>query len=822
VAVVAVAPLLAGGVHRATTAALLILGLIGFGAFLGGLVLQHRSPRMGLVALAPLVFLVVPVLQSVPLPLGMRGALDRNGTALLRENQTTPTASWPLSLDPPDTRVDAGRAALALVAFLLAFHLASGQTGRHWVTRAIAAAGIAAVAIGLGHRILGLNKLYGAWSVQTRSLLIGPFVNANHTAELLELAAFVCLACSFQRPTALNRIGWIVGTILCAGGAAATLSRGAVLALSAATAAFVLMMYFGADIAPADRRRASLGWGVLLLGIVMLGALALGADQLVGRFRTDNVTTDVRLRLWRDGLRVLAAHPMGIGRGAFSRVFPVYRSLKMPFPLRFAFLENQPLQILVDCGWFFSLLIGAALVYVVWTVVRRGRRDKIERALLCGLIAVLAHSVVDFGLETLGVLLPFAAVLGTVLGRLQAPAETSDVAARGKWIVAGLAAFGLVFGIASTAHASFDNFDALLKQRRPASAQRDLLLRAERVHPLDYFYALEESRFEPLKGGPSAGSPRLRGLNRAMRLCPACETVHVEVARNLWHMGLRPQALLEWRMAVDLQPSLFAQTMGELFASGAHPQELAAVAASRPDHLLELAAFLRGQGRLDDAFVVLGQAEALNAPRGEILLARASLQLERGQFAAAATTADQARQLGVQDPRLAVLRCRLVLATKGAAGADEALSILDAGAARAPMDVRVQSERISLVVQYKKWQAAERALEGLKEALYRASGAATGAHVWAARIDGELGRWTNALGEYRIALADTPKDVALWVEFAHAATVAGRDDTAREALAEAARLSPKSPEIEAAQRALADRQARERASAGWGAPQVSP
>jgi tetratricopeptide (TPR) repeat protein len=521
----------------------------------------------------------------------------------------------------------------------------------------------------------------------------------------------------------------------------------------------------------------------------------------------------VRLRLWRDGLRVFAAHPMGIGRGAFSRVFPIYRSLKMPFPLRFAFLENQPLQLLIDCGWFFSLLIGIALAVAAWRILRHGRRDKIEAALVCGLVAVLVHSTVDFGLETLGVLLPFAAILGTVLGRLPVATEASSGAAKMRWAVAALAASALVFGIGSTAHSSADNFDALLRQPRLPDAQHELLIRAQKVHPLDYFYALEEARFEPIQGPRGTPSPRLHALNRAMRLCPACDTVHLEVARNLWHFGLRPQALLEWRTAVDLQPSLFTAALGELFSTGAKPQELAAVASSRSDHMLELVAFLRGRGRLPDAFLVLDQADALGAPRGESLLARASLQLEQGQPAAAAATAEQARQLGIQDPRLAVLQARLTLANKGIKGVDEALAILDLAAARAPTDVQVQSERIQLVVTYKKWQAAERSLEGLKQALYKAAGTATGAHVWAARIAGELGRWTNALGEYRIALADTPNDVTLWIEFARAATSAGRDETAREALAQAGRLSPNSPEIIAAQQVVSERLARLRATA---------
>ena len=61
-------------------------------------------------------------------------------------------------------------------------------------------------------------------------------------------------------------------------------------------------------------------------------------------------------------------------------------------PKRFQFRPGWPvLAILV-------LLSGAA-----YRIARHGRRDVMEAALCAGLVAVLAHSLVDFGLETLGV-----------------------------------------------------------------------------------------------------------------------------------------------------------------------------------------------------------------------------------------------------------------------------------------------------------------------------------------------------------------------------------------------------------------------------------
>lgn len=779
-----------------------------------GLAMQGRTLRIGLGAVLPLAFLAVPLIQSVPLPMAVRHLFDPVGTDLLRDNRVVPTLAWPLSLDPPSTRIHVGRAAAALMAFMIAYHLASGQSRRHVIARAIGLAGVAAVAIGLGHRIFGFTKVYGLFVASLRLLLAGPFVNPNHTAEFLELSAFVCLACSFQRPTALNRIGWLVGTVLCAGGAAATLSRGGALALSVGVLVFVFLAYFASDAAALDRRRASLAWGGLLLGIVVLGAAALGAGQLIDRFKTDAVSTDIRLQLWRQGLHVFAAHPFGIGRGAFDRVFPIYRSIRMPAPLRFAFVENEPLQLLIDCGWLFLLLIAAASAAAAWQILRRRRRDKIEAALLAGVFAVLVHNFVDFGLETLGVLLPFAAVLGMILGRHRSSGEQtvrSRWSARAPFVMAGLASAGLIFGIASLAHRSYDDFDALLRRPSSPTAQHQLLIRAEETHPLDYLYALGDARSEPLKGAPGTPSPRLHALNRALRLCPSCEVVHVEIARNLWRMGLRRQALLEWRTAVDIQPSLFSPMVGELFGAGAKPQELGAVAASSSARTLELVTFLGGLGHVADAFVILDQAEALGAPRTETSVARGRLRIQSGRLQEAAASLDAARAGGVDDAEIAGLRAQLLLHTKGAPGADEALGILDRAAVRYPTDLAVARQRMDIVVNYGKWNAAARSLEGLKLALYHAGGSVAEAHMAGARINGRLGHWTQALNEYRIALADMPENVGLWIEYARAAQTIGHDAIARDAYAQASRISPNSPEVVAALHELETRQARLRA-----------
>jgi tetratricopeptide (TPR) repeat protein len=283
-------------------------------------------------------------------------------------------------------------------------------------------------------------------------------------------------------------------------------------------------------------------------------------------------------------------------------------------------------------------------------------------------------------------------------------------------------------------------------------------------------------------------------------------------------MGLRRQALLEYRTAVELQPSLFSATTNELFVEGASPQELAAVASIQAGHMLDLVTFLSARSRLADAFVVLDQADAIGAPRAQSLPVRAALQLKAGQVAAADATVETARAAGIQDPRLAVLGAQLLTTKLGADGADQALAILDLGASRYPTDLGVQRARIDLVRQYKKWQAANRALEGLKLALYHAQGSATEAYIASARIQGELGRWRRAIDDYRIALADQPNDASLWIEYAHAAEAIGRDGAAREGYAQAARLSPNRQDLVRPLQDAEAREARLRALVGEAAP----
>jgi tetratricopeptide (TPR) repeat protein len=810
-AVVAIAPLAVGGVHRGSMIVLLAACALALAALAAGLFGQRRPLRMTAGVILPLVMLAIPILQSISLPLGLRGLLDPHGNALLLENDLSPARSWPLSLDPAPTREHVGMAAAAVAVFLIAYHLASGKSKRHLLARVVGLTGVTAVAIGLGHRLFGFSAIYGTFVTPHRSLLTGPFVNANHTAELLELAAFACLACSLQRNTLLNRYGWLTAMLVCTVGALATTSRSSLIALATGLLLFGFLRHLARSEGAREPSRIWIAATVGLVALVVITAGALGAGALVDRFRGRGLGDEVRFALWRDSLSVLLAHPAGIGRGAFEHVYPVYRTLKTQQAITFGYVESYPLQLLLDSGWIFFGAIAAGVLVVGRLIVRTGRHDKIEAAFLGGLAAVGAHSVFDFGLETLGVLLPFTAILGTVLGR---GAPTSDAPAwRRVAPVIGVTCAALVFGALSVAHASDDDFDRLLKRAHGVAERREVLLRAQRVHPTDYYYALAFAGTEPLKPGPDGRSPRLHALNRALRLCPRCQNVHVAVGRSLWQLGLRKQGLVEWRTALDLQPDMFMAAIDELSRAGAKPQELAAVASFDPRKMVELAALLGARDQVGEALVVLDQADAMGASRPESLLARCDLQLKSGQVAAAQTTLAETHAAGIHDPRVSVLEAKLTLATKGQAGIDEALATLDLAATRHPLDVPVQAMRIKLVADYEKWQAVDRAIDGYKRALYASVGNSFDANIAAAQIRGRLLQWNLAIGEYRTALLQQPGNPYVWSAFGALAEKAGRDATARDAYSEAARLNPSDAHVTAALRRLEATQALRRGPA---------
>jgi len=790
------APMACGAVHHLTF--LITLGLCALLSIASAwLATRCRSKVATAIALAfPLFFLLTAAAQIIPVPPGLRTLLDPKGSALL--SLAGLKGAQPLSLDPPETYGEFAKAAAALCAALAGLLLASGRRLRFVVPGLIASAGLLALATGLGHRAAAESLVYGHFP-SSGGLPVGPFINPNHTAEFLELSAFASLAFAFSRTSRDGQRVWKMIAAVLAAGAITTLSRGSVLALGAGALAWFALAPRSDEGEPFHRSKFV---GLLLALVVVVGiTIGFGGDRIIDEFRGtvgDNLS---KFAVSKDALPMVTAHPAGIGLGAFSRAYPVYQTL--PATNWFQFVEVQPVSILIETG-----IVATVLLLGLWALVARkfwkqARRDRVEASLVAGLAAVLAHNVVDFGLETAGILLPFCALLGTIFGRQ----DTTDTAirpprpgdSRGEgWGEGRIPAFFALLGllavlvslvlVQSPAARDFDT--QLHSPLTPAT--RALAHAASLAHPTDYAYALAEARLEPRKSDNASIQNRLRLLNRAMVLCPRCVGAHEEAARELWRLGRRKQSLLEWKTVITESRASLGGVLEGLLTGGAKPEELATLADDQ--NRFDLSRYLLAHGFIGAAKSTLSQS---TIPEGaELHLVQAQIALAAKDIPAAEKASQRALSLEPRNPRAVQLAADLALLRPN--GTSEALTILQTGLRFAPGDLDLNRKILSLMIPMDKYQAIDQALAGLRSALAEAGAPSTEANLAAAQIFERRGQFRRAMSEYQAALAHAPGNVGILLALARAAEQIGGIASAIDAYSDVLRRDPANQEAKAA------------------------
>jgi tetratricopeptide (TPR) repeat protein len=768
------APVALGAVHRTV-----LLGTLGVVALLvlvtAGLAWRsEQSFRPHVALILPLCFVGIAALQSLPLPTGLRARLDPAGFDLAAGE--TAGRAVPMSLDPPETHRELAMAGAAAGVALAALVLSAGRRLRLAAPVLVAVAGLATLAVGLGHRAAFESAIYGVFSTSS-GVPVGPFINPNHEAELLELSAFTALALACAATTRDRRRAWKAVAAFLAAGALSTISRGSVLALGAGALTWLLFPVQSDEDVPRPRNRFA---AVVLALIVVAGlTLSLGGEGVLGEVFATRPGDEGKFRLWLDALKIIPVHPLGIGLGAFARVYPAYQTLSTG--LWYEFVENLPLSLLIEAGIPGALLVAGAVALTVRHVAKRARRDRVEAALCAAMVAVLAHNLVDFGLEVPGILFPFVAILGATMGR-QLVATDAPVPRRAAVVYAGVVATATVAGIALLLTPSARDYDALL--RGPPAADRPALVRAAlAAHPTDNQYALLAATLEPLQTTGGGLSPRLVGLNRALRLCPNCPAGHREVARNLWRLGRRQQALLEWRAVVTLDRPALAWVFDELQKSGARPEELATLADD--ENRFELCRCLLGQ-RMFEAVknLLAGRADQKGV---EFRLVQASLALAEKDIPGARQASQQALAAGPTDARAALTAAEVeILDGK----LDAALGLLRAGLLSAPTNLELNRKLLALLMQTDRWEAVDRALDGLRAALLEHGVPLVEANIAAAQVFERRGQYPRAVSEYRAATVQSPGNVGLLLTLGRLAQMAGQVTVAIDAYRDVLRRAP--------------------------------
>ncbi|MBX3154709.1 MAG: O-antigen ligase family protein [Deltaproteobacteria bacterium] len=600
----------------------------------------HLSPLV--VALA--VPLVLTIVQLLPLP-GLAHALNPVGAGL-RDDGAALAQSDPwraITLDAPGSLRAVAFFTILLAVAVLALRMSTSERGRYRILATVAAVcGITALVVGV-HEVLGATSLYGVYDpVQATPPVLGPLLNGNHLGCLMAAGCVLSIALVVYR----NQRGWVralwaFGGLACAVCAFATLSRGAALALAIGgltTIVVLVMQRFGV----AERRRRSrFVTSSLPIGIVAACALVVVLYSSAGRVGSQISNTSLselqdsksKYAAWRSSVQLVEESPwLGVGRGGFEPTFTrVHPSSAFQTA---SHLENEYVQAVVDWGVIGGLLLGLAGIWFAITAIKRWRTGPLAAGALGALSVIAIQSVVDFGVELLGVAVPGVAIAATLsYGPLQEVSGFALVRARALCVlhIGGLAVGALLLLGESTVSVAEDH-DRIMSI--DAVKLDDLKGPFER-HPLDYFnYGVAASVMMAEDNRDGA----IRMLNHALTLHPTHSGLHRMTARILRGYGYETQAAIEYAAAMrgTSRPQALLREVVQAFRD---KPSMAAAAIPQEQNIDVVVRALGQLERTDVATVWLSgilQARPRDARACEVLYA---ISLEKGDLDAAEAAA---------------------------------------------------------------------------------------------------------------------------------------------------------------------------------------
>jgi O-antigen ligase len=399
----ATAPLLAGAVHEPVFVPLVA------GSALAGLVAlrRHRHapvpPLPGLRLLLGLHALVL--LQLAPLPPWLLRAVSPGSFAFYSQQLLVPPlVAWkPISVSPPDTlRGLAFLAGFSLLALAVFHELGEGRWRRR-LLRTVVFTGLALTVVALLQAVSSEpRRLYGIWQPRWDWAVFGPYVNRNHFANYLVMAAALSVGFALESLARL-RTAWTTrrqGLLLLgeAEGLAVARAAGVVMVIVAGLvasqsrggiSAFALAMLLMPLAAP--RRR---GTALAILLLVALGVVWIGTSGVLQAFEVRGIRGS-RLELWRDMLPMVRHFPVfGVGWNAFATAYPWYQTIWKTEWIGEA--HNDYLQALLDGGLVGALLVAGLLAVVFRRALARAPRSPLDLGLFGALLGFALHEVVDF------------------------------------------------------------------------------------------------------------------------------------------------------------------------------------------------------------------------------------------------------------------------------------------------------------------------------------------------------------------------------------------------------------------------------------------
>lgn len=369
----------------------------------------------------------IPLLQLIPLPPFLWTALPGRQEMVVALELAGLQPGWaPITVTPDLT----WQSALALIPpaamFLAVLGSTQAQTARMLAFYLVIA--VISVALGAAQLASGGRQLY-LWATTNAGSVNGFFANRNHLATyLLACVPFAAVfgAAVLRRRTDERLPLWFgalfLGLVVV--GLAAIRSRAGVILFGPIAITSLLAAWVAAG-------RGRPGPGLLALtggvGAAIAAVALLALPPILARFDAQSAP-EGRFEGWPIVADAADAWlPLGSGIGSFDAVFRSVEPLEQLDPTFFNHAHNEYLETWLEAGWPGVALIIAFLVWygrrtiTAWKAGPSRERD-LQRAASIALLAMLAHSGVDYPLRTAALAVLFA-LCAAILEKAGQPTE---------------------------------------------------------------------------------------------------------------------------------------------------------------------------------------------------------------------------------------------------------------------------------------------------------------------------------------------------------------------------------------------------------------
>jgi putative inorganic carbon (HCO3(-)) transporter len=371
------------------------------------------------------------LVQLIPLPapiVDFLSPVDR----VIRQglNLTAVVGALPLSVHVPSSVRAIALYGGAMLVFVIARQV-FGAGGVRIAVRGIATVGLVLAAISLAQDATAHGLMYWRWDPGEGPPPFGPFLNRNHFATWIVLAAPVCLGYLLAQASAHTRRErappswhrrliqvfdarsiWLSASIcLMLVALVASMSRAGIVGLASA-------LLVGAFLRSRRTGTAAAAWAVSAIGVALVGAaIRVNLSDVLQRFSSAGAAAVYRVDIWRAAMRVVKDFWLtGAGAGTFETVMLGYQ--RAPSLFRTNAAHNHYLQVAAEGGLLIGIPVAVALVLFVRESIRALARDDsgiyfLRAGALSGLSGVAVQSIWETGLTT-----PANAVLAAIVAAI--------------------------------------------------------------------------------------------------------------------------------------------------------------------------------------------------------------------------------------------------------------------------------------------------------------------------------------------------------------------------------------------------------------------